>query len=70
MNFDNNELKVMTADNGVDGAPGTPVTGKIVVTPQGDLAEGVVDTKNRFDCDYDRLNFMCKAGTMGDCLAP
>lgn len=45
MNFDNDELRVMTADNGVDGAPGTPVTGKIVVTPQGDLAEGVVDTK-------------------------
>lgn len=40
MNFSTNSLAVATADNGVDGAAGTAVTGTITVTPTGTLPEG------------------------------
>ena len=40
MNFSTDALKVATADNGVDGAAGTAVTGTITVTPTGSLPEG------------------------------
>jgi len=40
MNFSTAALKVATADNGVDGAAGTAVTGTITVTPTGSLPEG------------------------------
>jgi len=40
MTFSTNSLEVATADNGVDGAAGTAVTGTITVTPTGTLPEG------------------------------
>lgn len=43
MNFNNAVLKVATADNGVDGAAGSAVTGTITVTPTGSLPEGTED---------------------------
>lgn len=43
MLFSTNALKVATADNGVDGAAGTAVTGTITVTPTGSLPEGTAN---------------------------
>lgn len=40
MNFSTNALQVATADNGVDGAAGSAVTGTITVNPTGSLPEG------------------------------
>lgn len=40
MTFSTSSLAVATADNGVDGAAGTAVTGTITVTPAGTLPEG------------------------------
>lgn len=44
MNFSTSSLEVATADNGVDGAAGTAVTGTITVTPAGTLPAGTADT--------------------------
>lgn len=43
MSFSTPSLSVATADNGVDGAAGTAVTGTITVTPTGTLPEGTTD---------------------------
>lgn len=43
MNFSVAALEVATADNGVDGAAGSAVTGTITVTPSGSLPEGTAD---------------------------
>lgn len=40
VDFDVTSLSVATADNGVDGAAGTAVSGEIKVTPSGSLPEG------------------------------
>ena len=40
MSFSNRSISVATADNGVNGAAGTAVTGTITVTPSGTLPEG------------------------------
>lgn len=42
MNFSASALQVATADNGINGAAGSAVVGKITVTPTGSLSE---DTK-------------------------
>lgn len=43
VSFSTAALQVATADNGVDGAAGTAVTGTITVTPTGSLPEGTED---------------------------
>lgn len=43
VSFSNDALNVATADNGIDGAAGTAVTGTITVTPTGSLPEGTKD---------------------------
>lgn len=43
MTFSSDALNVATADNGVDGAAGTAVTGTITVTPTGSLPEGTTN---------------------------
>lgn len=45
MTFSSASVTVATADNGVDGAAGTPVTETITVKPGGALGEGVTDVK-------------------------
>lgn len=44
MEFDKNVLELSTADNGLDGAAGTPVTGTVTVTPTGSLPENAKNT--------------------------
>ena len=44
MTFSQNSLQVASADNGVDGAPGTAQTGTISVTPNGTLPENTTQT--------------------------
>ena len=43
VSFSTSALNVATADNGVDGAAGSAVTGTITVTPTGSLPEGTED---------------------------
>lgn len=43
VSFSTSALNVATADNGIDGAAGTAVTGTITVTPTGSLPEGTKD---------------------------
>ena len=43
MNFSTSALQVATADNGIDGAPGSAVVDTITVTPTGSLPEGTED---------------------------
>lgn len=44
MEFDKNVLELATADNGLDGVAGTPVTGTVTVTPTGSLPENAKNT--------------------------
>lgn len=44
MNFSEDQVNVESADNGVDGAAGTPVEKTISVTPSGTLPEGTTET--------------------------
>lgn len=43
VSFSTSALNVATANNGIDGAAGTAVTGNITVTPTGSLPEGTKD---------------------------
>lgn len=43
VSFSTSALQVASADNGVDGAAGSAVTGTITVTPTGSLPEGTED---------------------------
>ena len=45
LTFSKAQVTVASADNGVDGAAGTPVTETITVKPEGALPEGAADVK-------------------------